>query len=378
MKQKLVIWGLLLGVLAALAAALFERVPVQSPPVWSEEARRNPLLAGGRLLERRGWRVDYLAAAGGPPPGRGVLFLRYDASTLPPEALPSLLAWVHRGNRLILPARYLGDPENGVRDALLEPLEVFLHDRELEEGEVADPEGREYSRRLAVDGGRHWLHTDFSPRFHLEDAAGKADQALADAAGIHVLRYPVGRGEIHVLSDTALFSSPELARHDNAALWLRLFGAPGADQRAWLVYGGESPGILQLVWRQAPEAVISLLCLLLVLVWHGNSRFGPLLPSPQAPRRRLGEHLLAAGRYHWYNGARDRLYLSARQRLRHHLLRRRPHWRALPEAELARELEHHTGIEAARLLQALNGPPHSDPARFLQDMRTLHQIRKQT
>lgn len=374
MKTSRKVWVVLVLLLAGLGTLLFEVVPVETSSGWSDAAKRNNYLAAGRLLEKQGVKVSFQPDFSGAPSGQGVLFLASYAGALPPAEIAPLLAWVRRGNRLVLPAQYLGKGKKRSRDPLLSELGVVLHDYVEEDHE----ERLSNDKRLLLSPEAGWLNTGFQSRLVLEDSLDEATELLYDGSGIHVLRYELGDGEVVVLSETALFGNRQLNFKDNSALWLYLFNdLPGSSQ-VWLVYEGDFPGIMEILWRQARLPIISLGVLLLALLGYGNRRFGPLLPSPDQPRRRLAEHLQAAGRFLWYAGQQARLYAAVRHSLRLHLFRHHPHWRLLPDNRLIEELHRHTGLEPGPLHQALNTPPTNDLARFLQDMRLIDQLRKLT
>ncbi|RZU45122.1 uncharacterized protein DUF4350 [Fluviicoccus keumensis] len=365
-------------ILIAAGAFLFELKPVQSPPQWTEEATRNPYLAAGRLLEKRGFTVRYQPEIAAAPAKPGVLFLSLSSASLPDKAIAPLLAWVRQGNRLILPARLLGDEEGQVQDPLLPALGVVMHDQELEAAEHSLPDYSNDRRLLSGNADDGWLEAGFQGRLVLEDTTGKALRALEDGNGIHVLEYRLGDGRIVVVTETGLFTNQAITWKDNAALFLRLFGPASHEGEAQIVYGGHARGILELFWDWAWPLIISVFVLALALIWYGNSRFGPLLPSPDQPRRRLAEHLQAAGRYLWYAGRHQRLYNAVRQSLRRHIFRRHPQWRSLTDGDLIEELTLFTGLDSPALRQALADAPTHDLARFVQDMRVLHQLRKLT
>ncbi|HEX5362001.1 MAG TPA: DUF4350 domain-containing protein [Fluviicoccus sp.] len=371
--------GLAVAALLLLAGALlFEVVPSRSAPKWSEEALKNPYLAAGRLLEGYGHVVRFQPEYDSVPGQPGALILTMPSGTVPAKDIEPLLDWVRGGNRLLIPAQYLGQEGRLVRDPLLSPLGVRLHDRELDNGDDDEEDSVSPDRRLLSPAASGWLETNFQARYRLEDTQDKAAESWADANGVHVLVYRVGDGRVIVVSEAGLWSNRAISYKDNAALLAHLLEGTPATGRISIVYGGDVPGILELLWRKAWQPLTTLAVLCLALVWFGNARFGPLLPSPDQPRRRLAEHLQAAGRYLWYAGRHDRLYQSVRQSLRQHAFRRHPHWRRLEDAALVAELHRHTGLDDDVIRLALTAAPARDLARFLHDMRTLNQLRKLT
>lgn len=172
MIWRLVIILLLIGA-AALGLSRCERreFVVHEPP--AAEARRNPLLAAGRLLEARGFTVRHLT--GSPslfplPPTDVLLVLDERRAGLNPARVQALYEWVEAGGTLIAVAPTLNDvhAEHAIddarwlrRDPLLYPLgvtarinEQTLHaDDDQPFADMLDSAGDLFSRLcLAAEG----------------------------------------------------------------------------------------------------------------------------------------------------------------------------------------------------------------------------------
>ena len=94
----------------------FEPVSEQVRADMSPLARRNPWLAGERLLER--FDMDVESQSGRkflttPPEEIGVLFVRDIGAPLPQSRQADLLAWVEQGGHLIVSPGIVFDDERG-------------------------------------------------------------------------------------------------------------------------------------------------------------------------------------------------------------------------------------------------------------------------
>jgi hypothetical protein len=174
MIWRVVIILLLVGA-AALGLSRCERraFVVHEPP--AAEARRNPLLAAGRLLEARGFTVRHLT--GSPslfplPPTDVLLILDERRAGLNPARIRALYEWVDAGGDLIAVAPTLNDidAEHEADDArwlrldpLLYPLGVTarINEQALHAGEdrpfadVLDGAGDLYSRLCLAAADTH-------------------------------------------------------------------------------------------------------------------------------------------------------------------------------------------------------------------------------
>lgn len=375
---------MLLALLAVAAVALFawlvEFRVEESPSTWSDQARTNPYLAAGRLLERRGYAVFFHDVCLTSPARDGALLLNQPPDSLPRDQQRMLLQWVEKGN-LLLVAMTRVDSRNSASDLILGPLGV-----RVEHDESPVPPILLKAITAVAHPGMPWLKINdregelqaaFATGVRLEDRNGRAIESMADPTGVRVLRYEVGQGHVVALADTAWLRNGRITEGDHAALLLRLVDVP-PGQEVHLIQDGGYPGVFTLMWHYAPYAVVALGLLIAGWIWRAASRFGPLLPGPEQPRRSLGEHLLASGRFLWHSGRHDRLYAAMRQGIRVRLFRRHPAWRHLDETDLMRELARHTGLAEAELQRALRDNPDHQLPRFLADMRVIQALRKLT
>jgi hypothetical protein len=362
--------ALVLALVAALGIYVwrtFDIVTVQQPPQWGPEAKANGYLAAGQLLRRRGYHVEFWSAYRGVPPGPGVLLLADADNGLSETDVGELRQWVKTGNSVLACAQPRG-PEH-VPDFLLDPLGVQV--KTVDPGTATPPPP--VPEALHTPDGD--LQTVFSAS--LESLPNAPQAGLADRDGLHVLDFPLGRGHITAFSDTTPFGNHHIGEADNAALLLYLMPELSPKATVWIVFQGQYPSFTHLIWQHAWPLVLSLGLFLLVWLGWSSRRFGPLLPAITAPRRQLGEHLRACGRYLWHAGQQARLYKALRGSLRRRMLRRHPQWRQLSNNELLVVLASHSGLEPAALRRALVEQPTRDLARFLGDVRVMNHLRKQ-
>lgn len=334
----------------------------------SREARLNPWLALGQLLERRGLTVAASPAYTRLPARTDTIVL---ASPLEQLALPARNAledWMAGGGHLVLRATGSADEQKW-----LAALELDLRSTRQEQAPVT-PWNLPQTGAQALDipdEGR------LQGRLHgplLLDSEDGAAWGVRDPKGWRVLRQPFGDGQLTLATGFDFLHNREIGDADHAALAWRLLDAE-AGQRVLLVHGEDRPPLLALLLDVATPFFAALALFIAVWLWHAGQRFGPLAPAAPLPRRRLSEHLEAAGRHLHRLGRQDLLLEAGRQRLLADVQRRHPQWRRLPAAELAAELGRRAGIEPGAILRVLTHTPDHLP-QLAADLRLIHRLRK--
>ena len=111
-------------------------------------------------------------------------------------------------------------------------------------------------------------------------------------------------------------------------------------------------------------------------VWHSSRRFGPLRPDDPVDRRRLMEHIEAAGRFQLVHHADAALVKSVRDAIQLRLRERHPRWQKLDPHELNERLAELSGIPADRVARALAFSGERDRERLTRRISVLESIRK--
>ncbi|MEJ2452594.1 MAG: DUF4350 domain-containing protein [Candidatus Thiodiazotropha sp.] len=301
--------------------ANFEQETYQRRSEMSEQARRNPLLAAERLLNRLGQQAEsrsgrqYLIQ---PPEESGVLLVRDLGAPLPADRVDALLAWVEAGGQLIAtPGRLQSDE---LRRPLLEAFGVELVNLWDIEGldwlkDVADEGDAEQKPTQAIvlpNGNETPLEIEFDSDRRFEvDYDGDYWQAPSEGDP-HLLIFPYGRGYVTFLSDSGFFDNGRIGDYDHAPLLAELADGP---ERVWLLYSSQMPSLLELIWRWAPYLVVSLLLFVGLSIWHMGRRSGPRIVSGQQQRRDLLEHLQAAAQFNWRTDPSASLLQQARKQV---------------------------------------------------------------
>lgn len=284
-----------------------------------------------------------------------IVVLRGDASTLAPDDLRALAAFVRGGGGLVLAMPRLFDapaeaaaaePREGVLDALfLQPLGV----RRAGTGEC-----------LHVDqADQGYIYFCGSPRLRYRGSATPALR-VRDARGRDVvLRLPMGRGWVTLAADLNALDNDELDEPPATTLAWRMLG-PVAG-RVHLVYRAEMPPLWKVVFERGWPVWLPLLLAVLAGLWAASQRFGALLPAPASGRRSLLEHLRAAGEHSHRYGRGHLLYQQARDAFLARLRRRDPYAAALEGDAQAEAIAARTGWSAMEVRRALQAPRPFDP-----------------
>lgn len=303
-------------------------------------------------------------------PGDTVV-LSGDASTLPPQDLRALMAFVRGGGRLVLgmprPPLFQRDQPTdtpasvniGVFDALvLKPLGV-------QRGPPGD------CLRVVQQGD--FVYFCGSPRLRLP---GRAQPALRvrDGKGQDVvLRLPLGAGWVTLAADLNALDNDELDEPPAATLaWRMLEPGPGTVH---LVYRAEMPPLWKLVLERGWPVWLPLLLALLAGLWAASQRYGSLLPAPATGRRSLLEHLQAAGEHSHRYGRGHLLYQQARDAFHDRLRRRDPYAAALAGDAQIEAIASRSGWPVADVRRALQAPRPFDPKDLQQRITRLVQLR---
>jgi hypothetical protein len=334
-ETRLLRW--LTGALAAILSVTaidwflrsFERRTTEVDTGYSAAARRNPFLAAEAFLGRLDVPAQSLAGRDLlrklPAPGDTLVVKGLGA--LNAQRRAALHAWLEQGGRLIVEAtRTWDDPSSPPPDDFLARYGARLRDIGPSAGGFSPRE--EVVARVELEDYPYPVEVGFLPRYYLEDLYGQARGAVAAADRLRLLQYRVGEGLLTVTSDNRFLTNSAIGHHDHA-LFFALLADWGGEGKVWLLYDSAMPWLGAILWREAPLAVISALCLIGAFLWHLGGRLGPTLPAPTPGRRDLLAHLQASADLFWRTGVGDRLSAMTRERIEQSWLRRYPTLRRL-------------------------------------------------
>ncbi len=416
MSRRAIVRALLvigaLGLCVAGFFSCFERREIEIETGVSAEARRNPYLALGRLLERMGHTVvletnpTRLAELPAPP---ATLILPTSRRSISAERSQALLDWVSRGGHLAVVTYSLwGESEKGDKDPELQaPRPDPILDRfglrqwpglpplpdhgadgeskkptppaappaptfeELIQGKLPEPK---IEASWAAFEGTRSLEVGFSPDFRWLDPDAIAQWSVAGMSGVHLIELRHGRGRISAFTSEDPLVNRWIAERDNAEFavrWLRRDA--NADGPIWIFYEEDWPSLLTLVRQHALPALIAGAVLLSAWLWGTVFRFGPVIPEPPRARRAWLEHLEAAGRFHWRQDHGHALLAGMRAEVARRLRERHPSWRALSEHERWARVAEHTGVSLEEVEHALASTP-SGARSFAASVSALERI----
>ncbi len=422
MKQKWLVSGLVLLVVAAVALFLFNHLEWHEHTVRgkaSAEALSNRWHAGRLLLAASG--IETTVARGADVlehlPRRQTILLSGLDRFAEPELRDRLLEWVDAGGHLVLPLS-LADRNKALLNALGISIEGTASARNRLDGDKWTPEQKlhvetaDYLVRisgartftLSADSGLQpvWQsglqaqpspddEDDLAPDDDEEapedapDGSERSDDARPAEADIAAAadkprfvaiygRFRYGKGWITTGSFDA-FDNEHIGRHDHAPLFLRLMTLPDGPRAVTMITLTPYDGLWRWLASHAPEALFIAALMLVAWLRRRMPRFGPLLPEPAPVRPGLREHLAASGQYLLREGCCEALLAPMResvQRQLESLAHRHPD---IASAELLGE--HVSGIPAAEIRRALATVP-DNPHEFLRSARVLATLRQRS
>lgn len=362
--------ALLVGLAAIWFYRNFERTTENVYVGYQGEARRNPFLAAERLFARLGARATELRAL--PEltrlPEGGALLLAAPREALGAWPNDALAAWVARGGWLIVEAE-----APGRSDALLERFGARRTGRipRASKGRE-DPAGS-----IALPGHERPLRVEL-PRFaRLQFDEKKAPPRLswsaANASGVQLAALEHGKGRVLLATSLDFLRNPAIGMHDHAALAWWLVGE-GRIAEIRVLHQPHKLSLAGWLWRHAWLVLLAAAAALVLWLWRVVPRFGPLAPDPGPGRRRLLDHLRAAGRFHWHAGEAGRLLESAREACLARVTRAHPEIASLEPAARHARLASLFALPAAEFERAFGAPPSTEPHEFTRRVALLQSL----
>ncbi|OPA85869.1 hypothetical protein BFW88_22090 [Pseudomonas fluorescens] len=342
------------------------------------QALANPYLAAEHFLRQQGLvvehanslaRLDTLASKGNS------LLLLGERSNLSPRQVGQLLDWAKSGGHLLVVAEALWDEETGKSgDLLLDRLNIHqaLSD-EPEEPVPARKKNAPDLTKLYVDNETAPAYFSFDTDFNLIDPGHLAQFSANSAQSSHLMQLEVGKGRVTVITDSDLWKTPDIGKHDNA--WLLWYLNQGTA--VTLLFNSDVDDLLTLLVRYFPQALVALIALIALALWHASMRQGPIqAPAPRA-RRQLQEHLKASADFLLRRNGQGTLLQALQHDIQRAARRRHPGFEHLDNTEQWRVLEHLTHQPSHIISQALGPLPEKrlSSADFSRQVACLQTLR---
>ncbi|SCZ20402.1 MULTISPECIES: DUF4350 domain-containing protein [Pseudomonas] len=357
------LWLLGGALIVALLGALGIYLYLKATPYQAEvdhgpspAAQANPYLAAEMFLRERGIDVSHaesLAVLPDIDPRQHTLLMFNDRSKMTPRQVDQVLNWARAGGRLVFVAESIWDEKTGQsNDLLLDRVQLHqLFSKDLKDPPPDDAEDPFPNlTKLYLEDEDAPAYAGFDTAFHLEDPKNLAQAWANSAKATHMMQLAFGLGTITVVTDADLWKTPAIAQHDNA--WLLWYLS--ADTAVTLLYNTEHDNLLTLLWRYFPQAIVALLALIGLWLWHVGVRHGPVqAPSPSG-RRQLMEHLRASGDFILRHNGQQTLLQALQQDVLRRARHRHPGFDQLNVAEQWLVLSRLTRQPTRAISQALS------------------------
>jgi hypothetical protein len=374
--------GLLLVCLLAAAglyawskATPYDEVIDRGP---SPEAQANPYLAAEHFLREQGLPVEHalgLDRLADLPSENHSLLLLTERSNMSPRQVEQLLDWTRSGGHLLVVAEALWDEETGKSgDLLLDRLQIrqVLSD-EPEEPAPARKKKTPDLTRLYIDNETAPAYFSFDTAFNLTDPKHLAQFSANSAQSSHLMQLDLGEGRVTVITDSDLWKTANIGKHDNA--WLLWYLTQGTA--VTLLVNSDVDDLLSLLLRYFPQALVALTALIALALWHAGMRQGPIqAPAPKA-RRQLQEHLKASADFLLRRNGQRTLVQALQRDILRAARRRHPGFEHLDDAQQWQVLEHLTHQPSHVISQALGPLPEKrlSSADFSRQVACLQTLR---
>ena len=385
MKRR-TLWLLCGALIVALLGALGIYLYLNATPYQAEvdhgpspAAQANPYLAAEMFLRERGIDVSHaesLAVLPDIDPRQHTLLMFNDRSKMTPRQVDQVLNWARAGGRLVFVAESIWDEKTGQSNDLLLDR-VQLHQSFTKDLKGTPPDAAEDPwpnlTKLYLEDEDAPAYAGFDTAFHLDDPKNLAQAWANSAKATHMMQLAFGLGTITVVTDADLWKTPAIAQHDNA--WLLWYLS--ADTAVTLLYNTEHDSLLTLLWRYFPQAIVALLALIGLWLWHVGVRHGPVQAPAPSGRRQLMEHLRASADFILRHNGQQTLLQALQQDVLRRARHRHPGFDQLNVAEQWLVLSRLTRQPTRAISQALSPAPkrRMSSAEFCRQVAHLQALR---
>ncbi|MDH4584820.1 DUF4350 domain-containing protein [Pseudomonas sp. BN415] len=369
------------------------------------EVLGNPYLAAEHFLRKQGLQVtraDGLDVLDGLPSAGHSLLLLGSRSRMTPRQADRLLEWANKGGHLLFIAERLYEEEDGKSgDLLADRLGVQQYEaKDLDEDkstEPGEPEEREAEAqamdaaatqdeqaqaeedpfpeltKLYLENEQAPAYANFDPDFHLYDSQNRAHAWANSAKATHMLQLNHGDGLITVLTDGWIWQNRDIIEYDNA--WLLWYLTQ--DSAVTLLYRAERDSLGTLLGQNFPEALVALMLLIVLVLWHVGQRQGPLKAPANRARRQLEEHLRGSADFLLRRSGQTSLLQGLQRDIQRRARHRHPGFERLPVAEQWQVLGRLTRLPPSAISQAMRPLPKQrlNAADFIRQVAHLQTLR---
>ncbi|AHZ71921.1 hypothetical protein OU5_4842 [Pseudomonas mandelii JR-1] len=380
-------WWLSVGVfITVLVGALSVYLYLKATPYQAEidhgptpEAQANPYLAAEHFLRKQGLTVGHANSLDVLPsldPHQHSLLLLGDRYNMTPRQIDQVMNWTRAGGRLLFVAQSLWDEKTGQsNDLLLDRVQVHQSlSKDLKEPppDILDDPFPKLTK-LYLEDENAPAYASFDTAFHLEDPNNLAQAWANSGKATHMMQLKHGLGSIIVVTDADLWKTPAIAQYDNA--WLLWYLT--ADTRVTLLFNTDHDSLLTLLLRNFPQALIALIALIGLALWHVGVRKGPLLAPASKGRRQLQEHLRASADFMLRRSGQHSLLQALQQDILRRVRHRHPGFEQLGVAEQWLVLARLTGQPTRAISQAMSPRPKQrlSSAEFSRQVAHLQTLR---
>ncbi|MBS0420342.1 MAG: hypothetical protein JSR66_21730 [Proteobacteria bacterium] len=369
MKREYLVWLIVALGLAGLVTWVARNTywtdeKVSLPP--KGEAAVNPFYIREKFAAALGAR-PWWARRFKLPPAQGVAFVSMLNWDLMTDRREQFERWVESGGRLVVDGTLIGSTE------VFEKWSGIS--RAARHTPKKKPTRFEDCKKL-IEAGTHDSYIGCGTQsIQALESTRKLEWALRDEnSDLDAARVRIGRGSVTVLTG-APFTGRTLFADDNGML----FVAATQLRRGDIVHffaESDQDSLLELAWELGWPVICVLVAGLVLAIWRGSVRFGPMAPATQTARRSLAEQIRGTGRFTLRIGSGAALHAATARALNEVAARYINSYETLPGAERMQALEKATGFESSSLAAALqlSGPGRAEHMRA--DLELLEAARR--
>lgn len=193
--------------------------------------------------------------------------------------------------------------------------------------------------------------------------------SIAGTRGTPVLRAALGRGRVTAMGAWGFLNNRSVFSGDHAQVAVAMLDLRPGDE-VWLVIDEKREALAMWLWHRAGPAIGLALLAMVLALWRGARRFGPLLPQPLLARRSVAEQIRGTAAFVLSGGGAP-LLAAARRALDEAACKRIAGYDRMTMGQRIEALRQPTGLPDDVLTRALDPQLPLGRGRALADKLTV-------
>lgn len=369
---------LLVGLVTWYLYISIEAYQETSSSGFSQEAKSEQFLAAKMFLQtydintslHADYRLLYSTKDQGIAPNSDDIIILSDAQVAFPNSLTDkVLQWVDDGGHLILAINSSSPDEDFRANSLLKAIDVSAY---WLVQEAENKNQYQDTATVVISSDEQPMRVNFEKTYRLAlPENGSVFYSAGDDDGATFAQMDWGKGLISLQTETDVWNNYQIDEFNNVELLLEL---TSNSKNVFIFSSKELPHWFTILFDFSPYFIWFGIVLLILAMWRGAVRFGPVLTNDEQSYSPFSEHVKAAGEFYWRTDQKQPLLQDLRNSILLAFYKKRPQLRGAEQAKLLHSLSEFSGWKEQDLHELLfsdNTPSEAQFTRWISALQLL-------